>query len=196
MLSRQFNPACSLHNRTNIQSPSRLRKVDRASFNEFYSIRDMIDDICLLMVSASFVEQKFQHSRSGRRHSWIFLTSTTGRIKTVALDHDSHIVAMTGQSNISFAGVCGACDIVDRRWCCAALGGICRTRDCMNNFRNAGMAASPLLGKPGPYILDQSTILKADCNANGSAHTGGTFFHFPAGAVSDSVLEQCLPKAN
>jgi hypothetical protein len=66
----------------------------------------------------------------------------------------------------------------------------------MNNSWNAGMAASPLLGKPGPCILDQSTVLKADCNANRSADTTGTFFNFPAGAVSDPVLRQRLPKAN
>jgi hypothetical protein len=66
----------------------------------------------------------------------------------------------------------------------------------MNNFWNAGMPASPLLGKPGPCILDQSTVLKADCNANKSSGTTGTFLDFPAGAVSDPVLGQRLPKAN
>ena len=124
-LSREFNPACSLHNSANIQFTSRPRQVDGAGFNEFHSISDMIGNVCLLSVPARFVEQQFQHSRSGRRHSWILLTSTTGSIETVALHHYPHIVAMTGQSNIGFAGLGSACNIVNGRGCCAALDGIC-----------------------------------------------------------------------
>lgn len=60
MLSRKFNPACGLNNSTNIQSTSRPRKVDRASFNEFHSVRDMIDDICLLMELAGLTKQAVQ----------------------------------------------------------------------------------------------------------------------------------------
>jgi hypothetical protein len=66
----------------------------------------------------------------------------------------------------------------------------------MNNFRNAGMAASPVLGKPGPYILDQSTVFKTDRHANRSADTTGTFFNIPASAVADPVLGQRLAEAD
>ena len=58
------------------------------------------------------------------------------------------------------------------------------------------MVASPLLGKPGPYILDQSTVFKTDRHANRSAGTTDTFFNDPAGAVSDPVLGQRLPEAD
>ncbi len=56
MLCSQFNAVGSFDNSTNIYPTSRLRKVDRASLNEFHSVRDMIDDICLLMVSAGLAK--------------------------------------------------------------------------------------------------------------------------------------------
>jgi len=80
--------------------------------------------------------------------------SAADSVQPLAFDDDPHIMTMTCQTYVNFPGVGCACNIVDRSHGSAPLDGIGGTGDSMDNFRNAGMTAAPLLGKASPCIFD------------------------------------------
>jgi hypothetical protein len=196
LLCRSLDTTRRFCHDTDVKVSSRLRQLDDPGRNEPHSVLNVVDHVGFLIVSTRFAKKALVQNRFRRRHPWIFLTGTAGGVQPFALDHDPHIMAMTGQGDIGLAGVGSACDVVHRSTSGTALDGIGRSRDRMDNLWNARMAAAPLLSKARPRIFDHTAIFESNCKANRSVDSLRISYDLPAGAVPNPVLVKRLTETD